>query len=44
MPMTTIRDAPFSLAYGELVAVKLRARNSVGWSTYSDANGVGALV
>jgi hypothetical protein len=44
VPMTTLRAAPYSLGYGELVAAVLRARNAIGWSPWSPANGVGALV
>lgn len=44
VPMTTLRAAPYSLQYADLVVAVLRARNAIGWSQWSAENGVGALI
>jgi len=44
VPMSTLRAAPYSLQYSDLVVAVLRARNAIGWSPWSTANAVGALV
>ena len=44
VPMVTLRAAPYSLEYGDLVVAVFRARNAIGWSAWSSVNGVGALV
>ena len=43
VPMATLTNAPFSLAVGALIAVKVEAKNAKGWSTPSTANTAGAL-
>jgi hypothetical protein len=32
VPMATLRAAPFSLVYDQLIVAKIRARNAIGWS------------
>jgi len=41
IPMATLRGAPFSLAFGQVVKVKISSRNVNGWSlpTQSSVNG-----
>ena len=36
--MTVLRDAPYSLVFQDYVMVKIRAKNALGWSIYSDLN------
>ena len=38
IPLTTLRKYPFSLIYPNLVVAKVRAKNSIGWSDFSDQN------
>ena len=44
IPLTTLRAAPFSLVYGQLVVVKIAAHNSNGWGLYSQINYQGATI
>jgi hypothetical protein len=44
VPLTTLRAAPFSLAYGALVQVRVQAQNANGWGTLSQVNVAGAHV
>lgn len=40
----TLRNAPFSLTYGMLVAARVKARNAYGWSIEAEPNTVGAII
>lgn len=42
--MTELTSSPYSLTYGTLVAAKVQAYNSNGWSVLSDANIAGATI
>ena len=42
--MQTLRDAPYSLAYGDLVEVRVRAYNALGEGYYSQVNTAGATI
>ena len=42
VPLTTLRDAPFSLEYPDLIVAKVRSRNINGWSVFSEVNTDGA--
>lgn len=42
--LTTLRAAPYNLVRGDLVAVKVRARNSIGFGTQSQPNVAGATI
>ena len=45
IPLTTLRASPFSLVFQDTVFVKVRARNSNGWSLdYSTLNLIGATI
>lgn len=44
IPLATLRASPFSLVLGDLVQVKVRAANNVGFGPYSQANVDGATV
>lgn len=44
VPLTSLRAAPYSLVYADLVVAKVRASNAIGWGPYSQPNSVGALV
>lgn len=44
IPLTTLRAPVFNLGYGELVAARARARNSLGYGQYSQPNVIGALI
>jgi hypothetical protein len=44
VPLTTLRAPDFNLVYGDLVAVRARARNSLGFGQYSQPNVVGATI
>jgi hypothetical protein len=41
--MASLTGAPLSLAVGDLIEFKVRARNDRGWSATSDANSDGVL-
>jgi hypothetical protein len=43
VPMASLTGAPLSLAVGDLIEFKVRARNDRGWSTTSDVNSDGVL-
>ena len=36
--MTILRDSPYSLEFQDYVMVKIRSKNALGWSIYSDLN------
>ncbi len=36
--MATLRAAPYSLKFKDYVMAKIRAKNALGWSPYSDLN------
>jgi len=38
IPMTVLRAAPYSLQFQNYLAVKIRAKNALGWGLYSDLN------
>lgn len=38
VPMTTLRAEPFNLKFQDYIVVKVRARNALGWSVYSELN------
>lgn len=42
--MQTLRDADYSLEYGDLVVVRVRAYNALGEGEYSQVNTVGATI
>ena len=42
--MLTLRSDPFNLTLGMLVAAKVSARNSYGWSSDSQVNVIGATI
>jgi len=42
--MSTLRAAPYSLAYGSLVVAKVRAKNSIGFGAQSSENASGASI
>lgn len=44
VPFTTLRDPPYSLEFGELVQVKVRAFNSIGASEENQENTSGATI
>ena len=44
IPLTTLRDPPFSLAYGALVQVRVQAQNANGWGSLSQVNLDGARI
>jgi len=44
VPLSVLRDQPFLLSQGALVAAKIQAINFVGRSPYSNPNIAGALV
>ena len=44
IPLATLRASPFSLVLGDLVQVKVRAANNVGFGPYSQANVDGATI
>ena len=44
VPMSALRASPFLLNFQDLIEVKVRAQNSVGWSSYSPLNVAGAQV
>jgi hypothetical protein len=44
VPLTTLTAAPYSLVFGDLVAARARAINSIGAGQYSQPNAVGATI
>ena len=44
IPISTLREAPYSLVYNDLVVAKGRAYNSIGFGHYSEPNIFGARV
>jgi len=44
VPMADFLAAPYSLSRGDLIVVKVRANNPIGWSSYSAENTSGAEV
>ena len=36
IPLTTLREEPFNLVYPNLVVAKVRSKNGVGWSDFSN--------
>jgi len=36
IPLTTLRKTPFNLEYPNLVVAKVRSKNSIGWSDFTD--------
>ena len=44
IPFTTLRAAPYSLSYGNLVQARVRAKNFIGFGAFSQENIVGAAV
>jgi len=38
VPMSTLRASPYSLKFKDYVFAKIRAKNALGWSPYSDLN------
>ena len=44
VPESTLRAAPFSLAFDTMIKAKIRAYNVNGWSDYSSVNSAGALL
>lgn len=42
--LSTLRAAPYSLNFNNLVEIKIRAHNKFGWSNYSPSNVDGARV
>ena len=42
--MATLRLAPYSLVFNDVVVAKAAARNLIGWSAYSVPNLVGGLI
>ena len=44
VPFTVLRDAPFNLAFQELVSVRVAAINFIGSSEYSQENTAGATI
>jgi hypothetical protein len=44
IPMSSLTQAPYLLAYNALVVAKVQAHNAVGWSALSSANTIGATI
>lgn len=42
--MDELRDLPYSIKQGEIIKAIVRAKNSNGWSEWSDSRGEGALM
>jgi hypothetical protein len=42
--MMSLRTGDFNLQQGDIVKIKVRARNSIGWSDYSQVNLEGAVI
>lgn len=42
--MSILTSSPYNLAFGDLVRVEVLAHNTIGWSTASPTNTVGATV
>jgi len=36
--MSTLRASPYTLKFKDYVFAKIRAKNALGWSPYSDLN------
>jgi len=44
VPMSTLRGSPFSLPFRATVAVKVRAKNAIGWGIYSSESTTAAQI
>ena len=42
--MSVFWNSPISLPYNNLIIAKLRAKNQIGWGTFSNENNAGVLV
>ena len=44
IPIMVLRQIPYSLVQGSLISAKVRAKNAIGWGSYSQANLLGLNV